>query len=64
MKTKAEDSAPGLTPWDELTNERQTELRVEYGYYLDALPPTCSLEEKSSRFARWLQERGVAFPGR
>jgi hypothetical protein len=50
-----------LTPWDALSPERQLELRVDYGRYLDTLPPTCSLEEKDRRFARWLKEHGVAF---
>jgi hypothetical protein len=54
--------APGLTPWDALTPERQLELREAYGHYLDSLPPTCSLEEKVARFARWLRERGVRYP--
>ena len=60
---------PALTPWSELTGARQTELRVAYQAELDALPPTCSLETKVARFARWLAGRGVSFsmadmPGR
>ena len=47
--------------WEDLTAERQTELRVEYGHYLDSLPPTCSLEEKKVRFARWLAARSIVF---
>lgn len=57
-----ESTAPGtpsLTPWDRLDSERQLALRVAYGEYLDTLPPTCSLEEKDPRFARWLAEQGV-----
>jgi hypothetical protein len=52
------------TPWDSLSPERQIALRVEYGHYLDSLPPTCSLEEKDIRFARWLAERGIGYRGR
>jgi hypothetical protein len=47
--------------WSELGEERQTELLVEYGDYLDQLPPTCSLEEKNRRFSRWLAERGIDY---
>lgn len=50
--------------WDGLSGEEQTALRVEYGHYLDTLPPTCSLEEKERRFAQWLAERGIVFPAR
>lgn len=52
-------SAP--RPWDLLPKAEQTRLRVEYGRYLESLPPTCSLEEKNARFARWLAERGVLY---
>lgn len=54
-------SASRLRPWETLSGEEQTRLRVDYGHYLDGLPPTCSLEEKNARFARWLAERGVLF---
>ncbi len=50
--------------WDDLSADEQTALRVEYGHYLDTLPPTCSLEEKERRFALWLGERGIGFPTR
>lgn len=56
------ERGPPTRPWDALTEEEQIRLRVEYGHYLDQLPPTCSLEEKNARFARWLAERGVRFP--
>jgi hypothetical protein len=50
--------------WEDLDEAARTRLRVEYGRYLDGLPPTCSLEEKNLRFARWLAERGVMYsPG-
>jgi hypothetical protein len=58
------DFAGGPRRWEDLDEASQTRLRVEYGRYLDGLPPTCSLEEKNARFARWLAERGVVFePG-
>jgi hypothetical protein len=52
-----------LTPWEDLSGDRQLELREEYGHYLDSLPPTCSLETKIERFRRWLRERGVGYQG-
>jgi hypothetical protein len=59
-KTPGQD---GLVPWEKLPDARQIELRNEYGYYLDSLPPTCSLETKIERFRRWLQERGISYGG-
>ncbi|MCB1875701.1 MAG: hypothetical protein KDH88_06985 [Chromatiales bacterium] len=56
----AEQTAP--RPWAEIPADRQTALLVEYGYYLDSLPPTCSLETKEQRFRSWLQERGISYP--
>jgi hypothetical protein len=53
--------AADLVAWDQLTGEEQTRLRVEYGHYLDQLPPTCSLEEKSVRFANWLARRRIRY---
>jgi hypothetical protein len=47
--------------WETLEPEEQTRLRVAYGRYLDQLPPSCSLEEKNRRFARWLAEEGVLY---
>lgn len=49
--------------WDQLSGDEQTALRIEYGHYLDGLPPTCSPEEKERRFAGWLAERGIRFSG-
>jgi len=50
--------------WDSLEAAEQLRLREAYGHYLDTLPPTCSLEEKTARFQRWLAERGIVFrPG-
>jgi hypothetical protein len=57
---KAPDSnGPRLTDWESLPVDRQLELKVAFGWYLDALPPTCSLETKIERFRAWLRERGI-----
>ncbi len=62
--TRPSARTPGATliPWSELTPTRRLELQEAYGHYLDTLVPTCNMEEKNRRFARWLAERGVAFP--
>lgn len=53
---------PRLRDWDRLSPEEQTALRVEYGYWLDRLPPTCSLQTKVERFRTWLrEEKGVDY---
>ncbi|WP_148259260.1 hypothetical protein [Polymorphum gilvum] len=56
-----EPGAERLTPWSDLDEARQTELLAAYQADLDALPPTCSLETKVERFARWLAGRGIGF---
>jgi hypothetical protein len=50
-----------LIPWESLTQEQQIALRDRFGYYLDNLPPTCSLATKIARFQYWLEEQGVAY---
>ena len=45
-----------LRDWNTLESEEQTRIRIEYGHYLDSLPPTCSLETKIERFRNWLRE--------
>ena len=50
-----------LRNWNDLSPQEQLALREAYGYYLDTLPPTCSMDEKNERFQRWLAERGVQF---
>ncbi|MEG3618260.1 hypothetical protein V5T82_07350 [Magnetovibrio sp. PR-2] len=52
----------GLIPWQDLTPERQLELREAYGHYLDTLPPTCDVDRKNERFRGWLAEQGVRYP--
>jgi hypothetical protein len=49
--------------WDELDESERTRLQVDYGYELDRLPPTCSLETKIQRFRRWLAARGIDYRG-
>lgn len=49
-------------PWDDLSVERQLELREAYGHYLDTLSPTCDLTTKNDRFRDWLAGQGVTYP--
>ena len=50
-----------LTPWADLTPERQLALREEYAKDPFCLTGTCSLEAKTKNFADWLEKQGVAF---
>lgn len=50
-----------MQAWGELTAEEQLKLRLDYQSHLDSLPPTCSLDDKVTAFAKWLAGRGVAF---
>ncbi len=66
MRSEADnksDSAKQLIHWDDLDKEQKTTLLVEYGYYLDTLPPTCSLQSKNERFAQWLAEKNIFYAG-
>ena len=58
-------SAPDqpLRDWDELGPDQQTTLRVEFGHWLDTLPPTCSLVAKVARFRDWLRRRAIQYRG-
>lgn len=48
--------------WNSLSPDEQTRLRVEYGHWLDRLPPTCSMQTKIERFRGWLRdEKGVDY---
>ncbi|EAR09932.1 hypothetical protein [Reinekea blandensis] len=40
--------------WSALTPEEQTTLQIEFGHFLDTLPPTCSMDAKKERFRQWL----------
>jgi hypothetical protein len=61
---RAVPEASGSTRrWDALDDEEQTELRIAFGYYLDGLSPTCSIETKVARFRDWLRERGIEYSG-
>jgi hypothetical protein len=61
LETSAPD--PPRRDWSELDDDEQTRLLIDYGRYLDSLPPTCSRETKIERFRRWLADRGIAYPG-
>jgi hypothetical protein len=51
-----------LRDWNQLHPDEQTSVRVEYGRYLDSLPPTCSMDTKIERFRRWLrEEKGIDY---
>jgi hypothetical protein len=50
-----------MKDWRSLDGREQLALREAYGHYLDTLPPTCDLDEKTARFRRWLAERGIRF---
>lgn len=50
--------------WNDLSTDCQTNIQIEYGYYLDSLPPTCSMDSKIERFQRWLlEEKNILYPG-
>ena len=50
-----------LKPWSSLSAEERDALQAAYQVVLDKEPPTCSLDTKVERFARWLATQGVAF---
>jgi hypothetical protein len=48
--------------WEDLAAEEQTRIMVEYGYYLDTLPKTCSLDTKIERLRHWLKtEKNILY---
>ena len=56
------DTDSSLRDWNSLDSDEQTAIRVEYGLFLDTLPPTCSLETKIERFRNWLREhKGIEY---
>ena len=48
-----------MIEWECLERDEQIKLREEFGYYLDTLPPTCSLDMKIARFKEWLSQKGI-----
>lgn len=50
-----------MTPWAELSEDRQLRLREDYARDPACLTGTCSLEAKTTHFAAWLAARGVVF---
>lgn len=51
----------GSRLWGDLSAQERLQLREEYGYYLDRLPPTCCMDTKVDRFCIWLNERGIHY---
>ncbi|EGV16376.1 hypothetical protein [Thiocapsa marina] len=52
---------PPLRQWDDLGEEEQTALLIEYGYHLEQLPPTCDLRTKVERLEQWLLGRRIRY---
>jgi hypothetical protein len=48
-----------MIEWEYLDRDEQIKLREAFGYYLDNLPPSCSLDMKIARFKEWLSEQGI-----
>ena len=64
MGEQSSNDQQHLRNWDTLGTDEQLAIREEYGHYLDSLPPTCSMDSKIERFARWLREqKGVLYEG-
>jgi hypothetical protein len=57
------DSDQPQPDWGDLDADQQTALRVEFGRWLDGLPPICSLEAKIARCRHGLHERGIDYHG-
>lgn len=51
-----------MRPWNELSAQEQTELRVSYDADNQNLPKTCDINTKNRRFSEWLAQRDVDFP--
>jgi hypothetical protein len=52
---------PPLSPWRDLPPERQARLRDAYADEMTRRTTTCSLDEKITRFAAWLEPKGISF---
>ncbi|MBF0255937.1 MAG: hypothetical protein HQL47_05625 [Gammaproteobacteria bacterium] len=50
-----------LRDWNQLSSKDQLELRIEFGHYLDELPPTCALNLKLDYFRSWLADQGIHY---
>lgn len=48
-----------MNEWEDLDRDEQIRLREAFGYYLDSLPPTCSLDMKIAQFKAWLSEQNI-----
>ena len=59
--TAEKDTGTALRPWPSLSKDEQLNLRLAYQTAMESMPPTCSIETKTARFAQFLESRGVAF---
>ena len=50
-----------MTPWQDLAQQQQLDLRAAYAADPQCLTGTCALEAKTAQFIAWLAERGVTF---
>ena len=50
-----------LTRWSDLSPARQLELREAYADEMAKQAATCSVDEKITRFAAWLEPQGISF---
>lgn len=50
-----------MTPFRNLTAERQEALRAAYAEEMARQGGTCEMAEKIARFAAWLAPQGVSF---
>ena len=50
-----------MTPWRDLSPERQLALREAWAEEMAKQTRTCALSEKVARFAAWLAPQGISF---
>lgn len=50
-----------MTPWREISPERQAALQSAYAEEMARQTNTCVMDEKIARFAAWLAPQGISF---
>ncbi len=50
-----------MTPWRDLSPERQAELQAAYATEMARQTGTCAMNEKIARFNAWLAPQGIRF---